>query len=117
MRVAVGILMVLFAGSAQATAILDCAAPPYYLSFVVSLEHVAQSFTFHQGSQILASGNIKELKVFELKFPSPNATAGNYLKIETRFSANLEISGQAESEKGTLLVNGKRYDLQCYWGM
>lgn len=107
--------MALFAASAQATATLDCAAPPYYLTFVVSSEHGTKSFSFHRGSQLLASGNSAGLQLFELKWPNRSVSDGNHLKIAAHFPANLEISGEADGDKGKLLVNGKGYDLQCYW--
>ena len=115
MRIAIGIVMALFAASAQATAMLDCAAPPYYLSFVVDPGHGAQSFSFHQGAQLLAAGDMKEIKTFELKWPNRTVAAGNTLKIEAQFSPTLKISGQADGDKGKLLVNGTPHDLQCYW--
>jgi hypothetical protein len=115
MGAVVGILMACVTASAQATVILDCAAPPYYLSFVLTLDHVAQTFSLHRDSSLLASGKVQELKTFELKWTNATAPTGNSLKIMTHVPPGLDITGQADGATGSLQVNGEKRDFVCYW--
>lgn len=111
------LILMLVSAAVQATATLECSAPPYHVAFVVSHEHGVVAVTLRDASGLAAQMDAARLDSIDLRWPNTVAAARNRLTFAGRFGPELDVRGQVEAGEGRLVVNGEIYPLTCDWLM
>lgn len=112
-----GLILMAVAAAAQATTTLECRAPPYHVSLVVSNDYGVLTVSIFGGSGELAQLGATKLDVIDLRWPNTVSAAGNRLTFAGRFRPDLDVRGHVEADAGRLVINGATYAFTCDWLM